>query len=98
MAAPPPHHQAHQAPPVHMAQMASGPPMDMRAPPIGEPRNVMGDPRVPMMEPRAPPMETRGTAALTMFQSDLQLKLIFVWFVINLSSVPIPVGRQSKCH
>ncbi|XP_074505535.1 cleavage stimulation factor subunit 2 isoform X1 [Sebastes fasciatus] len=64
MAAPPPH----QAPPVHMAQMASGPPpdmrgppMDMRAPPMGEPRNMMGDPRgPPMMEPRGPPMETRG--------------------------------------
>ncbi|XP_029020570.1 cleavage stimulation factor subunit 2 isoform X2 [Betta splendens] len=60
MAAPPPHHPGHQAPPVHMSQMPTGPPMDMRAPQIGEPRNVMGDPRVPMMEPRAPPMETRG--------------------------------------
>ncbi|XP_029368454.1 cleavage stimulation factor subunit 2 [Echeneis naucrates] len=64
MAAPPPH----QAPPVHMGQMASGPPpdmrgppMDMRGPPMGEPRNIMGDPRgPPMMEPRGPPMETRG--------------------------------------
>ncbi|XP_032383752.1 cleavage stimulation factor subunit 2 isoform X1 [Etheostoma spectabile] len=64
MGAPPPH----QAPPVHMAQMASGPPpdmrgppMDMRGPPMVEPRNMMGDPRGPqMMEPRGPPMETRG--------------------------------------
>uniref|UniRef100_A0A672JDZ8 Cleavage stimulation factor, 3' pre-RNA, subunit 2 n=1 Tax=Salarias fasciatus TaxID=181472 RepID=A0A672JDZ8_SALFA len=64
MGAPPPH----QAPPVHMPQMAGGPPpdmrgppMDMRGPPMGEPRNMMGDPRgPPMMEPRAPPMETRG--------------------------------------
>ncbi|XP_068182304.1 cleavage stimulation factor subunit 2 [Antennarius striatus] len=64
MGAPPPH----QAPPVHMAQMASGPPQDMRGPPMdmrgqpmGEPRNMMGDPRgPPMMEPRGPPMESRG--------------------------------------
>nr|XP_020446304.1 cleavage stimulation factor subunit 2 isoform X2 [Monopterus albus] len=64
MAAPPPH----QAPPVHMAQMASGPPPDMRVPPMDiraapmvEPRSMMGDPRgPPMMEPRAPPMEARG--------------------------------------
>uniref|UniRef100_A0A672YHN9 RRM domain-containing protein n=1 Tax=Sphaeramia orbicularis TaxID=375764 RepID=A0A672YHN9_9TELE len=64
MGAPPPH----QAPPVHMGQMAAGPPpdmrgppMDMRGPPMGEPRNMMGDPRgPPMMEPRGPPMETRG--------------------------------------
>lgn len=35
--------------------------MDMRGPPMGEPRNMMGDPRgPPMMEPRGPPMETRG--------------------------------------
>uniref|UniRef100_A0A8D0ACI2 Cleavage stimulation factor, 3' pre-RNA, subunit 2 n=1 Tax=Sander lucioperca TaxID=283035 RepID=A0A8D0ACI2_SANLU len=61
-------HRPHQAPPVHMAQMASGPPpdmrgppMDMRGPPMVEPRNMMGDPRGPqMMEPRGPPMETRG--------------------------------------
>ncbi|XP_071772242.1 cleavage stimulation factor subunit 2 isoform X2 [Centroberyx gerrardi] len=64
MGAPPPH----QAPPVHMGQMGSGPPPDMRGPPhdmrgppMGEPRNMMGDPRgPPMMEPRGPPMETRG--------------------------------------
>lgn len=65
MGAPPPH----QAPPVHMTQMASGPPpdmrgppMDMRGPPMGEPRNMIVDPRgPPMMEPRGPPMETRGS-------------------------------------
>lgn len=35
--------------------------MDMRGPPMGEPRNMMGDPRgPPMMEQRGPPMETRG--------------------------------------
>lgn len=64
MAAPPPH----QAPPMHMGQMAGGPPpdmrgppMDMRGPPMGEPRGMMSDPRgPPMMEPRGPPMETRG--------------------------------------
>lgn len=64
MGAPP----QHQAPPVHMGQMAPGPPpdmrgppMDMRGPPMGEPRNMMGDPRGPMMmEPRGPPMEARG--------------------------------------
>lgn len=68
MGAPPPH----QAPPVHMPQMASGPPPDMRGPPmdmrgppmVGEPRNMMGDPRgPPMMEPRGPPMETRGSCS-----------------------------------
>ncbi|XP_029917798.1 cleavage stimulation factor subunit 2 [Myripristis murdjan] len=64
MGAPPPH----PAPPVHMGQMGTGPPPDMRGPPhdmrgppMGEPRNMMGDPRgPPMMEPRGPPMETRG--------------------------------------
>ncbi|XP_068616220.1 cleavage stimulation factor subunit 2-like, partial [Brachionichthys hirsutus] len=64
MGAPPPH----QAPPVHLPQMASGPPLDMRGPPMdmrgqpmGEQRNMMGDPRgPPMMEPRGPPMESRG--------------------------------------
>ncbi|XP_061581625.1 cleavage stimulation factor subunit 2 isoform X1 [Cololabis saira] len=64
MGAPPPH----QAPPVHMPQMAGGPPpdmrgppMDMRGPPMGEPRPMMVDPRGPqMMEPRGPPMEARG--------------------------------------
>ncbi|KAF7662005.1 hypothetical protein LDENG_00249210 [Lucifuga dentata] len=64
MGAPPPH----QGPPVHMGQMGSGPPPDMRGPPhdmrgppMGEPRNMMGDPRgPPLMEPRGPPMETRG--------------------------------------
>ncbi|XP_075902713.1 cleavage stimulation factor subunit 2 isoform X2 [Nelusetta ayraudi] len=58
----------HQGPPVHMGQMAPGPPPDMRGPPMdmrgphmGEPRNMMGDPRGPMMmEPRGPPMEARG--------------------------------------
>ncbi|KAK0148920.1 Cleavage stimulation factor subunit 2 [Merluccius polli] len=64
MGPPPPH----QAPPMHMGQMGSGPPPDMRGPPhdmrgppMGEPRNMMGDPRgPPMMEPRGPPIETRG--------------------------------------
>lgn len=68
MGAPP----QHQAPPVHMGQMAPGPPpdmrgppMDMRGPPMGEPRNMMGDPRGPMMmEPRGPPMEARGSATI----------------------------------
>ena len=57
----------HQAPPVHMGPMGTGPPemrgppMDMRGPPMGEPRNMMGDPRgPPRMEQRGPPMETRG--------------------------------------
>lgn len=62
----------HQGPPVHMGQMAPGPPLDMRGPPIdmrgphmGEPRNMMGDPRGPMMmEPRVPPMEVRGSVTL----------------------------------
>lgn len=64
MGPPPPH----QAPPMHMGQMGSGPPPDMRGPPhdmrgppMGEPRNMMGDPRgPPMMEQRGPPIETRG--------------------------------------
>lgn len=62
----------HQGPPVHMGQMAPGPPPDMRGPPMdmrgphmGEPRNMMGDPRGPMMmEPRGPPMEARGRVTL----------------------------------
>lgn len=62
----------HQGPPVHMGQMAPGPPPDMRAPPMdmrgphmGEPRNMMGDPRGPMMmEPRGPPMEARGSVTI----------------------------------
>ncbi|XP_030224147.1 cleavage stimulation factor subunit 2 isoform X2 [Gadus morhua] len=64
MGPPPPH----QAPPMHMGQMGSGPPPDMRGPPhdmrgppMGEQRNMMGDPRgPPMMEPRGPPIESRG--------------------------------------
>ncbi|XP_029702971.1 cleavage stimulation factor subunit 2 isoform X2 [Takifugu rubripes] len=60
----PPQHQA----PVHMSQMAGGPPpdmrgppMDMRGPPMADQRTMMGDPRGPMMmESRGPPMETRG--------------------------------------
>lgn len=71
MGAPP----QHQAPPVHMAQMAAGPPpdmrgppMDMRGPPMVEPRNMMGDPRGPMMmEPRGPPMETRGCSTIMLY-------------------------------
>ncbi|XP_064829789.1 cleavage stimulation factor subunit 2-like isoform X1 [Oncorhynchus masou masou] len=69
--APPPH----QGPPMHMNQMAGGPPLDMRpphdmrGPPMGEPRGMMGEPRGPPMgeprgmmgEPRGPPMgEPRG--------------------------------------
>nr|XP_023848190.1 cleavage stimulation factor subunit 2 isoform X4 [Salvelinus alpinus] len=69
--APPPH----QGPPMHMNQMAGGPPLDMRpphdmrGPPMGEPRGMMGEPRGPPMgesrgmmgEPRGPPMmEQRG--------------------------------------
>lgn len=39
--------------------------MDMRGPPMGEPRNMMGDPRGPMMmEPRGPPMEARGSTTI----------------------------------
>lgn len=64
--------QQHQGPPVHMGQMAPGPPPDMRGPPMdmrgphmGEPRNMMGDPRGPMMmEPRGPPMEARGSVTI----------------------------------
>ncbi|XP_037531662.1 cleavage stimulation factor subunit 2 isoform X2 [Nematolebias whitei] len=57
MAAPPPH----QAPPVHVPSMISGPPPEMRGPPMGEPRTMMVDPRgPPMIEPRGPPMEARG--------------------------------------
>lgn len=57
MAAPPPH----QAPPVHIPSMVSGPPPEMRGPQMGEPRTMMVDPRgPPMMEPRGPPMEARG--------------------------------------
>uniref|UniRef100_H3DHH9 Cleavage stimulation factor, 3' pre-RNA, subunit 2 n=1 Tax=Tetraodon nigroviridis TaxID=99883 RepID=H3DHH9_TETNG len=59
--------QQHQGP-VHMSQMAGGPPpdmrgppLDMRGPPMADQRNMMGDPRGPiMMEPRGPPMETRA--------------------------------------
>lgn len=64
----PPQHQA----PVHMSQMAGGPPpdmrgppLDMRGPPMADQRNMMGDPRGPiMMEPRGPPMETRGKSTI----------------------------------
>lgn len=73
----PPQHQA----PVHMSQMAGGPPPDMRGPPMdmrgpsmADQRNMMGDPRGPiMMEARGPPMETRGKSTISirprLFQS-----------------------------
>lgn len=69
----------HQGPPVHMGQMAPGPPLDMRGPPMdmrgphmGEPRNMMGDPRGPMMmEPRGPPMEARGSVTLIRIRKGL---------------------------
>ncbi|KAG7266519.1 hypothetical protein CRUP_036535 [Coryphaenoides rupestris] len=72
MGPPPPH----QAPPMHMGQMGSGPPPDMRGPPhdmrgppMGEPRNMMGDPRgPPMMEQRGPPIETRGSWRSTVWR------------------------------
>uniref|UniRef100_A0A667ZLR9 Cleavage stimulation factor, 3' pre-RNA, subunit 2 n=1 Tax=Myripristis murdjan TaxID=586833 RepID=A0A667ZLR9_9TELE len=75
MGAPPPH----PAPPVHMGQMGTGPPPDMRGPPhdmrgppMGEPRNMMGDPRgPPMMEPRGPPMETRGSCATSTIDTPI---------------------------
>ncbi|KAL0974116.1 hypothetical protein UPYG_G00215860 [Umbra pygmaea] len=59
---------SHQGPPMHMNQMAGGPPPDMRpphdmrGPPMGEPRGMMGEARgAPMMEQRGPPMmEQRG--------------------------------------
>lgn len=65
----PPQHQA----PVHMSQMAGGPPpdmrgppMDMRGPPMADQRTMMGDPRGPMMmESRGPPMETRGSSTVS---------------------------------
>lgn len=75
----------HQGPPVHMGQIAPGPPPDMRGPPIdmraphmGEPRNMMGDPRGPMMmEPRGPPMEARGSVTIIRIQMRMCIYLAF---------------------